>query len=288
MCDISLTFHEKQNVLRCHYCDHQAPPPAVCPNCAGVNLFYGGMGTERLENEVGELLPDARLLRLDRDTVKGKNDLVDILTRFARKEADILVGTQMVAKGHDFPAVTLVGVVDADAALMLPDFRAAERAFQLLSQVAGRAGRADKPGLVLLQSFQPEHYAIAAAVRHDFPGFYRQEIVRRAELHYPPTARLAVLRISAPNAKAGLAACRTVRQAVSRATDRADIPGVSLLGPASSLLHRLHGKHHWQLLIKAEKASDLHKLCSRLLNILNEQKGISATFKLDIDPVTVL
>jgi len=288
LCDISLTFHEKQNLLRCHYCDYQAPPPGVCPHCAGVNLFYGGMGTERLESEVGELLPEARLLRLDRDTVKGKNDLVEILTGIARKEADILVGTQMVAKGHDFPAGTRVIVIDADAALMLPDFRAAERAFQLLSQVAGRAGRADKAGLVLLQSFQPEHYAIAAAARHDYPGFYRQEIARRTELHYPPTARLAVLRISAPNAKAGLTACRAVRQAVSRATDRADLPGVSTLGPAASLLHRLHGKHHWQLLIKAEKASDLHKLCSRLLIVLDEQKGISATFKLDIDPVTLL
>ncbi|NLH49363.1 MAG: primosomal protein N' [Myxococcales bacterium] len=288
LCDISLTYHEKARELRCHYCDHAEPPPATCPNCAGVNLFYGGMGTERLEEEIAKLAPEARIARLDRDTVRGKNDLERILSGFARGEADLLVGTQMVAKGHDFPRVTLVGVVDADAALVLPDFRSAERAFALLSQVAGRAGRADLAGRVLIQTFQPDHYAIRAAVRHDFPGFFQEEAPRRQRLHYPPFSRLAVLKIVAPNPKIGVEACRLAMRAARTITDPADVPGAATLGPAPSLLHRVQGKYRWNLLIKAEKPSGLHLLCSRLTVILEKERFPAGTFRLDIDPVTVI
>ena len=224
---------------------------------------------------------------MDRDTIRKRRDLYDTLSAFARREADILVGTQMVAKGHDFPAVTLVGVIDADAALLFPDFRAAERAFQLVSQVAGRAGRADLPGRVLLQSFQPEHYALVAAAHHDYRAFFAEEARRRAELHYPPAGRLAVLKITAPNAKVGLEACRLAARAATWATSPGDIAGAATLGPAASLLHRVQGKHHWNLLIKAEKPADLHRLCSRLLARLNETRS-AATFKLDIDAVSVM
>ncbi len=286
LCDIALTYHEKAHRLHCHYCDYQAPPPATCAKCAGVHLFFGGMGTERLEKEVAEALPGARLLRMDRDTIRKRGDLYDVLGAFARREADILVGTQMVAKGHDFPAVTLVGVIDADAALLFPDFRAAERAFQLVSQVAGRAGRADLPGRVLLQSFQPEHYALVAASRHDYPAFFAEESRRRAELHYPPAGRLAVLKITSPNAKAGLEACRIAARAGTWATSLGDIASAATLGPAASLMHRLQGKHHWNLLIKAEKPSDLMRLCKRLLSRLGDAPPV-VTFKLDVDPVTL-
>jgi len=288
LCDIALTYHEKANVLRCHYCDYQAPPPATCPHCAGVHLFFGGMGTERLEKEVAALLPEARLSRMDRDTIRGKGDLYRILSDFAQGQADVLVGTQMVAKGHDFPRVTLVGVIDADAALMLPDFRAAERAFQLISQVAGRAGRADRPGRVLVQTFQPDHYAIRAAADHDYRAFFSEENMRRAALNYPPHGRLAVLKITAPNAKAGLQACRDAKRAAVRAGEAGDVAGASILGPASSLLHRLHGKHHWHLLVKAEKAAGVHRLCGRVLLYLRESGNRQAVFRLDVDPVTVI
>jgi primosomal protein N' (replication factor Y) len=288
LCDIALTYHAEGAELRCHYCNYAAPPPATCPNCAGVQLFFGGMGVERLEDEVAKLLPEARLARLDRDAVRGKHDLARILTAFARGETDVLVGTQMVAKGHDFPRVTLVGVVDADAALVMPDFRAAERAFSLLSQVAGRAGRADRPGRVLLQTFQPEHYAIDAAARHDYVGFFDQEAPRRAKLFYPPTARLAALRISAANASAGVEACRAAARAAHAATDPADVPGAATLGPAPSLLHRVHGKYHWHLLLKAEKPAGLHRLCGRLWSRLEREKLPAGTFRLDVDPASVI
>ena len=288
LCDITLTYHAKKNLLRCHYCDYHSAPPATCPHCAGVHLFFGGMGTERLEKEVRERLPDARVLRMDRDTIRGKNDLYKTLTAFAKGEADILLGTQMVAKGHDFPQVTLVGIIDADAALMLPDFRAAERAFQLVCQVAGRAGRAEKAGTVILQTFQPEHYALRAAARHDYPAFFAEENERRKALNYPPTGRLAVLKITAPNAKVGLAACRRAREAGAWALSAGDVAGGAVLGPASSLFHRLHGKHHWNLLVKADKAAGLHTLCGRILQKIREDAPNTASFKLDIDPQAVL
>jgi primosomal protein N' (replication factor Y) len=288
LCEISLTYHAEGGELRCHYCNYAAPPPATCPKCAGVHLFYGGMGVERLEEEVVKLLPGIRTARLDRDAVRTRHDLTRILTAFARGEADVLVGTQMVAKGHDFARVTLVGVVDADAALLLPDFRAPERAFAVLSQVAGRAGRADRPGRVLIQTFQPDHYAIEAATRHDYLGFYEQELPRREKLAYPPTTRLAALKITAASARAGAEACRAAVRAAKAATDPGDVPGAATLGPAPAMLHRVHGKHHWNLIVKADKAAGLHRLCARLWSRLEREKLPDGTFRLDVDPMSVI
>ncbi|MDP8222540.1 MAG: primosomal protein N' [Candidatus Lernaella stagnicola] len=288
LCDISLTYYEREDVLRCHYCEHVQKPPKTCPKCASPFLFYGGMGTERLAQEVGKLLPNATIARLDRDAVRGKHDLYKVLSAFAAGEAEILVGTQMVAKGHDFPRVTLVGVVDADAALMMPDFRAAERAFSLISQVAGRAGRADRPGRVVLQSFQPEHYAVATAAKHDFHAFFKEEVKRREALQYPPAARLAVLKIVTPNSRMGVDACLLTRRVAAEITRRGDIEGAELLGPAPALLHRVHGKYRWNLLIKAKKATGLHQLAARLLRGLGREKFPAGTFRLDIDPAAVM
>ncbi len=288
LCDISLTYYEKNDVLRCHYCDHIQPPPKTCPQCASVNLFYGGMGTERLQEEVEKLLPDANVARMDRDALRGKHDLHRVLSAFARGEADVLVGTQMVAKGHDFPRVTLVGVVDADAALVLPDFKAAERAFSLISQVAGRAGRAKMPGRVFIQTFQPEHYAIQAAAKHDYRSFFQEEFGRRKELHYPPAARLALLKIVAPNPEAGIKACRAAGRIAARAAKESGVDGVEILGPAPSLLFRVQGKYRWNLLIKADKAAGLHRLCTRLMKGLGETDIPTGTFRLDIDPTSVM
>jgi len=288
LCDIALTYYERSGRLHCHYCDFTTDPPQVCPHCGSIHLFYGGMGTERLEEEVAGLLPDARVARLDRDAVRTRQDLLRVLQTFARHEADVLVGTQMVAKGHDFPKVTLVGVVDADAALKFPDFRAAERAFSLVSQVAGRAGRAARPGRVMLQSFDPEHYAIRAASRHDYTGFFEAEQPRREKLGYPPAGRLAVLKIVTPNARLGLQLCRTAAQVAQAVIRESGVSGAQALGPSASLLHRVRGKHRWNLLLKASSAGGLHRLCGGILARLEKEKPPSGTIRLDVDPVSVI
>ncbi|NLC55591.1 MAG: primosomal protein N', partial [Armatimonadetes bacterium] len=210
-CSVSLTLHAADRSLRCHHCNHRRPAPATCPQCQGDRLRPFGLGTERVEAEVQACFPTARLLRMDRDTTAAKDAHVRLYRAFRSKEAEILIGTQMVAKGLDFPGVTLVGVVAADAGLNVPDFRAAERTFQLLTQVAGRAGRGDRPGEVLIQTFNPEHYAIVAASQHDFEAFYAREVDFRRELGYPPFGALVNLLATdvdpaAAEARAGRAA----------------------------------------------------------------------------------
>ncbi|MHB9025226.1 MAG: replication restart helicase PriA [Armatimonadota bacterium] len=200
-CSVPLTYHLRAELLRCHHCDFSRRPAPACPQCGGTQIAYKGVGTERLEKEVAELWPEARLGRLDRDTTARKGAHHAIIGRFSREETDILIGTQMVAKGFDFPKVTLVGVIAADTSLSFPDFRAPERTFQLLTQVAGRAGRSDWPGEVIVQTFQPEHYAIRAAMTHDYDTFYTQEIVARgdAEACWPPLTALINILVTGPN-----------------------------------------------------------------------------------------
>ena len=200
-CAVPLTYHKQAKMLRCHHCDHQKRPTAVCPECKGQQIAYRGVGTERLEAEVQALWPQARIGRLDRDTTTRKGSHREILDRFGREETDILIGTQMVAKGFDFPKVTLVGVIASDTSLAISDFRAPERTFQLLTQVAGRAGRAEWAGEVIVQTFQPEHYAIQAAARHDYEDFYRQEIVRRGDSDacWPPLTALVNVLVTGEN-----------------------------------------------------------------------------------------
>ncbi|HEY6106844.1 MAG TPA: primosomal protein N', partial [Anaeromyxobacteraceae bacterium] len=193
-CSVSQTHHARRGLLLCHYCGKSEPMNGLCPACGGLR-FGLGVGTEQVEEAVRGLLPRARVERLDRDTVTTADDTAGVLARFARREVDVLVGTQMVTKGHDFPGVTLVGVVLADTALALPDFRAAERTFQLLAQVAGRAGRGADAGRVLIQTFNPRSPAIARAVAHDYLGFAEEELARRQVLHYPPYARLLAVRV---------------------------------------------------------------------------------------------
>ncbi|MBX3209149.1 MAG: primosomal protein N', partial [Labilithrix sp.] len=193
-CTVALTFHKKRaGVMRCHWCEYEAPMPERCPKCDSDQIALEGLGTERLEETLREAFPEARIARLDRDVASGKQ-VEKILARVREREVDILVGTQMVTKGHDLPHVTLVGVINADAALSIPDFRAPERAFQLLVQVAGRAGRGDSPGKVLVQTFDPDHHAIVHAVRHDVMGFFDRELRDRKELGYPPFSRMIFAR----------------------------------------------------------------------------------------------
>ncbi|MEK7827886.1 MAG: primosomal protein N', partial [Thermodesulfobacteriota bacterium] len=195
-CDLSLTHHAAMGVLKCHHCDFTSKPPTICPACRGNHVRSQGAGTERVEEEVRKFFPEARIARMDSDTTSRKGETERILRGLDRREIDILVGTQMITKGHDFPEITLVGVLAADASMNIPDFRAAERTFQLLTQVSGRGGRGDQPGRVVIQTFNPNHYAIRRAQEHDYVGFYEDELPLRRELGYPPFSRLIGLHFS--------------------------------------------------------------------------------------------
>jgi primosomal protein N' (replication factor Y) (superfamily II helicase) len=291
-CDVALKYYATENRrasdrLVCHYCNHRERPPATCPKCASTLLFFGGLGTERVEEEVVKLLPEARVERLDRDMIRNSRDLHRTLEAFAAGRIDVLVGTQMVAKGHDFPNVTLVGIIDADSTLMLPDFRAAERAFALATQVSGRAGRADRPGRVVLQTFQPDHYAIRAAAEQDYGAFFTDEVSRRMRAGYPPARRLAVLRIAAKNEQIGQQA-RKLAERAARSAVTGEIAGAEILPTAPAMVQRIKGVHHWHMMIKADTAAGLHRLCNRLLTRLAGEELPGGTFRLDVDPTAIL
>jgi len=278
-CEISLTYHRGERQLRCHYCDYQLRPPEVCPRCGGNQLEPEGAGTERLEADLQELFPAARLARMDRDTTAAKGAHRRFMERMLAGEIDILVGTQMVAKGHDFPGVTLVGVVNADASLNFPDFRAGERTFALLAQVAGRAGRGERPGRVLIQTYAPEHYALQYAARHDYPGFFNEERNLRRELGYPPYGFLANLVLSGNDTQKVELAARNLAAALL------PLPhGVDLLGPVPCLLAKLRGKSRVQILLKASGRPMLRQALDHFEQIPRPvPNGVSLA--IDVDPV---
>ncbi len=282
-CDVSLTHHLSRNDLRCHTCDFRTPKPPLCPGCQG-DLLVLGVGTERIERELATRFPAARTSRLDRDSVGGSAaEMTRILAAFARGEADVLVGTQMVAKGHDFPGVTLVGVILADVGLGLPDFRAAERTFQLLTQVAGRAGRGRDPGRVVIQSFNPAADAIALVQEHDFSSFAANELERRRELGYPPFRRALAIRLDAVDPGAVEATARRLGEHARRVAGR----DVKILGPAQAPIARLRGRSRYQLLFLAPGPGPLQALARRLLEVsAKAPSGVRVHF--DVDPVSML
>ena len=283
-CDVSLTYHHAGRFLQCHHCDFRRRVPDVCPTCGGLRLRPFGVGTEKVENAVRQQFPQARTLRMDRDTMARKGAHAETLRAFKRGEADILIGTQMVAKGLDFPNVTLVGVVSADTALNIPDFRAPERAFQLLTQVAGRAGRGKVPGQVIVQTFSPEHESVLFAAKHDYLGFYAQAIGERQELGYPPFAHMANLVFTDENEDE--ARKRGYRMAnILRALLGADA-GVKLLGPVACPLSRLRGRYRWHLALRAPAKETLLRLLRVALAEMtaSERSGLS----LDMDPLSML
>jgi primosomal protein N' (replication factor Y) len=249
-CAVSYTYHQERGGagerLVCHYCGRTAPAPAACPGCGGGRVAQFGVGTERLEEEIGRLFPGARALRMDRDTVSRKGAHERILDAFRDGAADILVGTQMIAKGHDFPNVSVAGVLSADAILNFCDFRATERAFQLLTQAAGRAGRGGEQGLVVIQTYNPDHYSVRMAQRHDYEGFYRQESAARAALGYPPFGHLGVALVQGADGERAYAMARAAHEAL--AAER--VPGLTLLGPAQPPVARVRGKHRWRSVLK--------------------------------------
>jgi primosomal protein N' (replication factor Y) len=283
-CAVSLTYHRQDGTVRCHYCDHRSRVPSICGVCGAPSLQDTGHGTQRLQEALTQRFPQAVIERFDADQTQRRGAHAEILGRFGRREIDILVGTQMLAKGHDFAAVTLVGVIDADASLGVPDFRAAERTFQLLTQVSGRAGRGHLAGEVILQVLQPEHYAITAAMNHDYATFYENEIRYRQRLAYPPYSALAVC------------VCRgKVATAVKEDADRlaaalrlAGAGEAVVLGPASPAIGRLRGKYRLQTLVKGRRREDLPRLVSRALGALREDRAVPRDMVVDIVPDALL
>ncbi|MEW6221272.1 MAG: primosomal protein N' [Thermodesulfobacteriota bacterium] len=285
-CQISLTLHKKRGQLACHWCGFVTAHAALCASCQGANLVPVGFGTERLEEEIGRLLPRARLGRLDRDTAASRRQLLALLRAVHDREIDILVGTQMIAKGHHFPHVTLVGIVWADAGLGFPDFRAAERTFQLLSQVMGRAGRADKPGQVIVQTHQPGHYSIRAALEHDYRAFFRQELALRRQVGYPPFCRLVSLRLEGEDEAQ---VQETTTELAKRARRLArGLAGLTVLGPAPAPLVRLKDRFRWQILLKGRQIDDLHRLVTALELERLAGLGTAVQMHVDVDPESMV
>ncbi len=281
-CEITLTYYQGQRRLRCHYCDYTLAPPATCPRCGGADLRPEGAGTERLQEELAALLPEARIARMDRDTTTRKGAHRHLVEAVERGEVDVLVGTQMVAKGHDFPGVTLVGVVNADLTLNFPDFRSAERTFALLTQVAGRAGRGERPGRVLVQTWSPEHYAVACAARHDYAGFYEQEIAFRRELGYPPFGHLVNLVLSGVDGEKVARAAAFLAGELLRRAGEAEV-----LGPAPCPLSRLRGKSRYQILLKSAARPPLRRLLA-VLDGLRRKIPAGVALAVDVDPLDML
>jgi primosomal protein N' (replication factor Y) (superfamily II helicase) len=255
-CGVPLSQHIAENALVCHQCNLKVPVPQVCPNCSSPQIKYLGAGTQKLAQEVSFTFPRARLLRWDSDSTGGLSSDEDILKKFRSGQADILIGTQIVAKGHDIPAVTLVGVVNADTALNFPDFRAGERTFQLLSQVAGRAGRGQAGGKVIIQTYAPENYAVRAAGRYDYNAFYEQELAYRRKLHFPPFIQLARLLYSHTNDTACQSQAEKMRDLLNVEKDARGLAGISIIGPAPAFIHRLRGRYRWHIIMRGRDLSD--------------------------------
>jgi primosomal protein N' (replication factor Y) len=283
-CSIALTLHLRDRRLRCHYCFQERAVPSVCPECGGGPLHFGGTGTERLEATLRSHFPGARLARMDRDTMRGRGAVDDLLGRTERGEIDILAGTQMIAKGHDFPNVTLVGVLSGDALLGFPDFRAGERTFQLLAQVAGRSGRRSTPGEVIVQAFDPDHHAVRTACQHDYEGFAREELKFRRALHYPPYSVLALLVFKAPAYETALAHAGRVAAALKGGAGS----GVQVLGPAPAPLERLRGAYRVQVLLKAGRRSDLRRAIALAADAVEKARLRPDAVSFDVDPVSTL
>ena len=283
-CSISMTHHKSRNRLECHYCGSIQPVPKTCPKCDSKYVYFFGEGSEHLEERMRKEFPGARIARLDRDTARTKQQYQETLCAFAGGALDILVGTQMLAKGHDFQRVTLVGVVSADSSLSLPDFRAAERTFQLLTQVAGRAGRGELPGRVLIQTFYPEHYAIQDAVRQDYLSFYERELNFRRLMGYPPFSSLANVIVRDKNLENAIRWSRRLSEYFSPH----DGKGVRVLGPASAPLARLKKEHRYQFLLKSPKRSQLTKLLSGALSFCDANAIPQTAVLVDMDPLSLL
>jgi len=282
-CSVTLTFHRRDRRLLCHYCSYAERVPTHCPKCQSEHIYFLGVGSEKVEEELHREFPEARIARLDRDTATAKRQYEAILQGFRERSYDILVGTQMIAKGHDIPNVTLVGVVSADVGLGLPDFRAAERTFQLLTQVAGRAGRGSLPGIVLIQTINPDHYAVRMAAAQDYQTFYEKELQFRRMMHYPPFSAMANILVRSERQEQALRMSTELGHCLTPAPEK-----IKILGPAEAPVNRLKNEFRYQLLIKAASRKALNELLQRAQAFAREQKWNATALVIDVDPFTLL
>ena len=282
-CAVPMTWHKRDNRLLCHYCNYAARVPARCPKCDSEHIHFLGSGSERVEEELHRHFSAARIARLDRDTVTGKHKYEEILSGFREGNFDILVGTQMIAKGHDIPNVTLVGVVNADIGLGVPDFRAAERTFQLLTQVAGRAGRHLLPGTVLVQTYNPDHYSIRCAAEQDFAKFYKKDLEFRRLMRYPPFSALANVLVRAEKQEDALRMSGVLAELLKEPGQ-----GLKALGPAEAPVPRLKNEFRYQMLIKARSRPDLNTTLQRLQQHALDEKWPATALVVDVDPLNLL
>lgn len=293
-CDISLTYHQKSNNLRCHYCGYAAPAPSICPECGSEHIRYFGTGTQRVEGELAKLFPGIRVIRMDVDTTTEKGSHEKLLQDFREKKGDVLLGTQMVAKGLDFPEVTLVGVIAADTALNFPDFRSAEKTFQLLTQVAGRAGRHQLPGEVFIQTYMPDHYSIVHASAHDYTSFVREELNHRKAMHYPPYSRLILVTLSHEKLPVLLRMAENfagdLRHKAQRLgwygnLDRFAAEALDILGPVASPIPRIKNRYRFQCMVKYRGALDAVRLVRETsAETLDQLRDASLQISIDVDP----
>ncbi|MCI1975635.1 MAG: primosomal protein N' [Limosilactobacillus sp.] len=279
-CDISLTLHMDSHTMKCHYCGHEEPIPRYCPNCGSREIRYYGTGTEKVEQELNRLIPNARVIRMDVDTTRRKGMHEKLLRRFGQHQADILLGTQMIAKGLDFPNVTLVGVLNADTGLGLPDFRSSERTFDLLSQVSGRAGRADKTGEVIIQTYNPDHYAIRLAQQNDYEGFFKREMSLRRQASYPPY--YFTVRIMASHEDEAVAA-RAMTKIHRELVDNL-MPSTIILGPTPRAIARMKRRYYYQIVIKYKQDQRLHPLLQKILQETQSKGRKDVQISIDPDP----
>jgi primosomal protein N' (replication factor Y) len=279
-CSLSLTVHKAAHKARCHYCNYSMTLPQACLNCGGKFIELVGFGTERVESEVRERFPNAKVARVDRDTIRRRGAIAALLARFAARELDVLVGTQMIAKGHDFPRVTLVGVISADVGLGLADFRAGERTFQLLTQVAGRAGRGEVRGQAIVQTLFPKHYSIQHACRQDYAGFFAQELQFRQAMHYPPSVALINAVVKGRTQHAAQSDAGDIVQLLRKGTAT-----YRVLGPAAAPLSRLKGEYRAQFFLKGTHRGTMRQA---LLAALATRPDIKRRTVVDVDPMSVL
>lgn len=284
-CEISLTYHRFQKRLKCHYCGHEAPVPAECPECHSEHIRYFGTGTQRVEEELTKVLPEARVIRMDVDTTSRKGAHEKLLTSFGNKEADILLGTQMIAKGLDFPDVTLVGVLSADTSLHIPDFRSSEKTFQLLTQVSGRAGRHEKAGSVIIQSYTPSHYSIELTKQHDYEAFYEQEMLHRRHQSYPPFYFLAMVTVSHEE----VTKAAHVTDKIVQFLKMNCAPNTRILGPAASPIAKIKDRYRYQCVIKYKRENELANLLRKIQDhYQKEMEQKQLMISIDMNPYMMM
>lgn len=286
-CSVSLTHHKMEKVLKCHYCDMSAAVPDLCPICSGCNIKNIGIGTEKVENELARLFPLAKITRMDRDTTRKRYAHEKILKSIASGEADILIGTQMIAKGHDFPNVTAAGIVSADIMMNIPDFRSAERTFQIITQVAGRTGRGNFKGSVIVQTYNPEHYCFKSILSHDYVKFFEDEIKIREELHYPPFFKLINIRLEGGREKKVIEGAEVLK-GIGCKLAKGFGSNILLLGPTPAFHKLLRGKHRWHMLVKGKDVKTLHAFVGSLIAEFKQQKILGIELLVDVDPMTAM